>query len=1107
MPTPREVFDNPKQFLKYLQSGNFEGQFFDRKEVRDDCNTQRDNIKKKIIKTISGFANSNRDGGLLVLGIADDGTIIGWNHVQEENRNGILQAKEGGLKGHSTQTKEFQCQNVQGEDDKIYLLYTPWTSNAICETTDAFPKAWKRDGPQCLPLTEQDREQLKRDKGIVDFELSYCCPYDADELDTGVVEEFKKAFLETRDSQYDYTTEEVLFQAGALIKENGKYAFTNAGYLFFVSNPRKRFGGAFVRMLRYDVSIEELSDRGKTTLDKDFDGALPNIIRNLRTFLKDSALFRAFSKRSPSGGFIDESEYPFIAIDEALVNAITHRDYGVTTPTHCIAYRDRLVVKNPGNIPQQVPDSFSLHERRLDSVPRNQKIADWMRLLKFVRALSEGTRRMREEMEKMKLPAPHYQTDSSTSVTLENKIDERLEKYALEVVGETKEYTNLFPLEQSNQRMSRGEFSERRGNILTAIKDALLGQGWYIDYFSFGRIVAHERHNSLPLSPEIEKTARIYAAYEFQVRQYAETLYLCVDYRIEVKNVARVNELLRYINPDQLIEKRAVANYSGEWERGTILGIDLETTKVALSDLDAEVDLPNNEVIPSLGQAAIKEILKSRNVSHNLDQKIKEYALTSQRNAAKSRAEKTLKIARYLANKVFPIKVGNLTFSLVKTPAHLKSVASDSPSQEIQPLSAFHEFGEPTVKFYKGNEEATILDGLVKYSSYEVEPRDIELIPICTPDLRGEMQELITRIQRGKYKYRGTERTFRSKLTYQSVVTAPFEEYETECHRLLDEHPSWEGNKELSPLFLVYVPEELFPITDLDSPYYAIKEFLLSKGVPVQMVNTPTLKNPDWKDLNLALNITAKCGVVPWVLPDALPDADFFVGLSYTQHRDREIPRCMAFANVFNKYGHWMFYQGNTETFSYDERHAYFKKLVRSTLKKLDLRESSSIHFHYSAKFSTEDRRTIVEAARSVRPKGKYTFVWINSSHGVRFYDPSPQTDGSLPRGTYVVGSPNQFYLSTTGYNTYQRALGTPRALEVNVWTKPFDASNPPNLKVIAKQLIYLTKLNWASTRSFCGTPITIKYARDIARFASAFTERSGKFELHRVLEDTPWFI
>ncbi len=499
MPTPKEVFENPEKFLPYLQSSNLEGQFFERKEVRDDSKTQRDNIREKIIQTISGFANSNRDGGLLVLGMADDGTIIGWNHVREENLNGILQAKEGGLRGHSTITEEFHCKNIQGDDDRIYLLYTPWTSNAICETTHSFPKAWKRDGPRCISLTEQDREQLilhaaencvfssvewkvrletarisialtirsfdptgntcrdqeiaptkdailpdakyKRDKRIVDFELSYCCAYDADELDKGVVEEFKKAFLQTRDSQYDYTTEEVLFQAGALIKENGEYAFTNAGHLFFVSNPRKRFAGAFVRLLRYDVSAEDLRNYGATTLDKDFDGALPNIIRNLRTFFNDSAIFRTLSKRNHNGGFIDEPEYPFIAIDEAFVNAVVHRDYGVSNPIRCTAYRDSFAVRNPGSIPQQVPDSFSLHETSLDSVPRNPKIVEWMRIMKdeqgtpFVRALSEGTRRMLEEMEQLGLPAPHYLTNSDTTVTLWNRIDERLEKYASSALG------------------------------------------------------------------------------------------------------------------------------------------------------------------------------------------------------------------------------------------------------------------------------------------------------------------------------------------------------------------------------------------------------------------------------------------------------------------------------------------------------------------------------------------------------------------------------------------------------------------------------------------------------------------------------------------------
>src|SRR3954453_16509600 len=85
--------------------------------------------------------------------------------------------------------------------------------------------------------------------------------------------------------------------------------------------------------------------------------------------------------------------------------------------------------------------------------------------------------------------------------------------------------------------------------------------------------------------------------------------------------------------------------------------------------------------------------------------------------------------------------------------------------------------------------------------------------------------------------------------------------------------------------------------------------------VPCQMVDTPTLANPDYKDLNLALNIVAKCGVAPWVLPESSPDADFFVGLSYTQSGRGRGERLMGFANVFNEYGRWEFYSGGTQAF------------------------------------------------------------------------------------------------------------------------------------------------------------------------------------------------
>ncbi len=142
--------------------------------------------------------------------------------------NSILQVKQS-LKNHSTKTKEFNCTNLNGNNDKIFLLFVPWSEDGICETNEARPRSWKRVGSQNLIHTEQDREQLKRDKRLGHFEISFCCVYDSSELDTGVVEEFKKCFINSRGARYDYSTEDILFQAGALIKDNDKYAFTKSG--------------------------------------------------------------------------------------------------------------------------------------------------------------------------------------------------------------------------------------------------------------------------------------------------------------------------------------------------------------------------------------------------------------------------------------------------------------------------------------------------------------------------------------------------------------------------------------------------------------------------------------------------------------------------------------------------------------------------------------------------------------------------------------------------------------------------------------------------------------------------------------------------------------
>jgi hypothetical protein len=99
--------------------------------------------------------------------------------------------------------------------------------------------------------------------------------------------------------------------------------------------------------------------------------------------------------------------------------------------------------------------------------------------------------------------------------------------------------------------------------------------------------------------------------------------------------------------------------------------------------------------------------------------------------------------------------------------------------------------------------------------------------------------------------------------------------------------------------------------------------------------------------------------------------------------------------------------------------------------------------------------------------------------------------------------------LSTTGYNAYRTALGTPRPLEIVADNYRAGAISPAECeaRTLALQVLNLTKLNWASTDSFTAEPITIKYAGDIAYLTAAFLRQREPFQLHPVLERTPWFV
>lgn len=1107
---PQLLFLEPDSYVDFIQGDNKEGEFFDRKEIRNDTLNNFKNGKEKILECISAFANSR--GGVLFLGIKDDGEIVGLDHLNENQYNELTQVKER-LAPHQSQVREWYF-----EERRLLLIYTPENIYGICKTTHAHPKGWKREGANCLPLTPQDEERIILSKKG-SFEKSPSVEVDLSLINQDILQIFKINYLKERDSIHESTDEAFLQSIGAIVTINGVKHFTNAGYLFFAKNPRGEVPGAFVRVLKYECDILDFKNPGTAIYDNDIDGSMPELLQKVRTFINKSAYFKKYSYRDPNGsGLIEEDEYPLAAAEEAVVNAIIHRDYSVPTPIRCIAYRDAFVVINAGALKQEsfIPTKFILQKQELYHYPRNPKLMEWIRIMKdeadqrFVKALSEGTKSMLQQMLDMGLASPEFiLTGNYTKLVLFNNFKEREEKIKRLIGPEdtNTEFANLFKL-NINTKIEDEEFTiwDIRNLLLNLLRDKLQNSGWFIDRIKFFRIIAHLKGKNFKLDENTDRYIRIFPAYALQIHEIQGELYLSIDYEIQVRNISNI-ETLYELGLTDFRHKFAQVKIGGMWTYGKIENTNEHYARISLLEFERSDDILAKEVIPNLNITEIKSILGIVKSHVDIRKKIKELTYSNNINASKKRANKIVLIAKRISETIFPISHPNFKAYMKDKPEYLKL---NEPIEEVKPLSIYYMLKEPEVRFSDNILYSNISEGLTKFGSYENDKKRLEIIPLCIKGYESGMESLIALLKSGSFRYKGIERTFGVKLNYAAIISKnSAEEFLAECERLISENPGWVGNKDLDRIFLVQIPTDEYSMTDINSPYYTIKEFLLEKGIPVQMVDSSTLENHKFKDLNLSLNIVAKTGSVPWVLPNALPSADVFIGLSYTQYKARsQLYRTMGYANVFNQYGRWEFYKGNGKAFNFDDKHEYLADLVKETLLSLDnLSDSPEILIHYSAKFSKKDIEFITNAAYEVKPNAKLVFVWINIGHNIRMFDEKIEGNGSLSRGSYVLFDSNKLYLSTTGYSPLKKTLGTPIMLEINIRYAVNRTSTEVDIKNISSHILALTKLNWASVQSVNGIPVTIKYARNIARLSSVFLRRREKFNLHPVLESTPWFL
>ncbi|MBT9131401.1 MAG: hypothetical protein DDT41_01707 [candidate division WS2 bacterium] len=220
-----------------------------------------------------------------------------------------------------------------------------------------------------------------------------------DEIDSETVDSFLRFAVGKKwltDVSLNEPQQLVLQKLGFIV--DGK--LTNGAILLFGKNPQKHFVNLCVRIGRFKTETIIIDDKwAKGNLFQQFE----ETINILKQFISVRYEIRGLQRE-------DIWDYPIEALREAVLNALTHRDYfNIANFITIKVYDDHIWFHNLGNLLEGI--TIDELKKPHQSFLRNPLIAKVFYLCGFIEQYGSGTVRMVEWMKSAGLPEPEYKEE------------------------------------------------------------------------------------------------------------------------------------------------------------------------------------------------------------------------------------------------------------------------------------------------------------------------------------------------------------------------------------------------------------------------------------------------------------------------------------------------------------------------------------------------------------------------------------------------------------------------------------------------------------------------------------------------------------------------
>ena len=375
-----------------------------------------------IIHTLCAFANDlhNWGGGYITIGINENNgkpelPPIGLN----ENCLDKLQKEIINI-GYQIQPNYFpiiQPYILQGKH--ILVLWCPAGDNRMYTApvtlgSKAQRQPYIRVGSESIIAKDENLRQLLEQTAHIPFDDRINHQAKIDDFDLSLIQAHLQ---EIKSDLYAESTRMPLVDlAKAMYIAKGPEEDlrpVNVGLLFFSKNPEKFFPRSWIELVWHKDGSGQLFE------EYYFKGCIQKQLRNVLDFIRTNIIAEKVIKQKNKAEALRFYNFPYVAIEEALSNAIYHKSYERQSPIEIQIWPDKIeILSFPGPVPPVDFKVLKTKRRIVAREYRNRRIGDFLKELQLTEGRGTGFPAIYGALEANGSPKPIFETDDISSYFL-----------------------------------------------------------------------------------------------------------------------------------------------------------------------------------------------------------------------------------------------------------------------------------------------------------------------------------------------------------------------------------------------------------------------------------------------------------------------------------------------------------------------------------------------------------------------------------------------------------------------------------------------------------------------------------------------------------------